>query len=286
MKKILSLFAFVAIVFSFAACGGNDGNNPEVIVQGKFTVGNGKQVYFSKGNLQVSYDGSKYNWTFAENQWDFFGAYGFNGADLFGWSTLSTEYGLSTNEHSYYYYGDFYDWGHVFPGAGWRTLSSEEWVYLFHERPMAEVMFAFGHIVVDNTLKINGVIILPDNWTKPEGVSFTPSTQCEDPNLGKLEWDETDKEYVSSQSKNYEHNEYTLAQWSRMERAGAIFLPAAGYRSGVTVKEINVTGCYWASDFMDDDNSYYVYFYKTKIKPQAIEERYYGQSVRLVRNVQ
>jgi hypothetical protein len=30
MKNIVSLFAFVAIVISFAACGGKDGNVPEV----------------------------------------------------------------------------------------------------------------------------------------------------------------------------------------------------------------------------------------------------------------
>ena len=30
MRKILSFFAFVAIVISFAACGGKDGNNPSI----------------------------------------------------------------------------------------------------------------------------------------------------------------------------------------------------------------------------------------------------------------
>jgi len=38
MKKLLSLFAFVAIVFSFAACGGNDGNVPEEVTSFQFLV--------------------------------------------------------------------------------------------------------------------------------------------------------------------------------------------------------------------------------------------------------
>ncbi len=44
---------------------------PEGAINGKFSVASGKQVYFSKGNLQ--YQASSNTWRFAEHQYDFVG---------------------------------------------------------------------------------------------------------------------------------------------------------------------------------------------------------------------
>lgn len=73
MRKLFPLFAFVAIVITFAACG--DGNNPVVniapegAIKGKFSVGAGQQVYFAKGNLLATTTdlGTTWSWAFAPN---------------------------------------------------------------------------------------------------------------------------------------------------------------------------------------------------------------------------
>jgi hypothetical protein len=42
-------------------------------------------------------------------------------------------------------------------------------------------------------------------------------------------------------------NKYTAEQWMKMESAGAVFLPAAGYFF-MTVVDLNERGDYWSSD--------------------------------------
>ena len=75
---------------------------------------------------------------------------------------------------------------------------------------------------------VNGVILLPDNWRTPVGLSFTAST------TRGLEWNGTYYFWASRQT-GLTHNAYTEAEWARMETAGAVFLPAAGYREGLAV---------------------------------------------------
>lgn len=52
---------------------------PSTAINGKFTINNtGKQVYFAKGNLQATYNGSEWSWGFATNQWDYIGGADYN----------------------------------------------------------------------------------------------------------------------------------------------------------------------------------------------------------------
>ena len=46
----------------------------------------------------------------------------------------------------------------------WRTLSGDEWMYIFYYRPNPQSLFAIGNI--------NGTVVLPDNWTTPVGINF------------------------------------------------------------------------------------------------------------------
>lgn len=280
---ILSLF-MSAIMFSFAACG----DEPEGAIKGKFTVGEGKQVYFAKGNLQATYnrDTEKWKLAIAENQWDIvnMNVDDHIRLDLFGWSTLSTDYGISESKQNSDYSGKFEEWGNAI-GNGWRTLKGDEWNYLLRQRPRAEELFALGNIVLDELTAIYGLIILPDNWQKPVDVSFTPSTQCEDQKLGKLVWDESTSRYINSKRGNYDHNTYTLAQWSKMEDAGAVFLPAAGYRNGKNLTNVHYDGNYWASDSNAENKANMMYFTDEILKPAFADQRLFGQAVRLVQDV-
>ena len=215
--------------------------------------------------------------------------------DLFGWGTSGWESGAvcyqpwSTSlTNSDYYPGGSYtnsltgayanaDWG-VYneisedaPGT-WRTLTSDEWEYLFHGRANYAGLFGLGTVN-----GVQGTIILPDNWesVKPSGLTFTPSTS------NGLSWQ--GDYYRNSNGTNYSDNTYTLEQWEKkMETAGAVFLPAAGGRYGMTVLDAGSGGNYWSSTQYDSDYAYYLDFYPVYLYPQYSYYRSRGYSVRLV----
>lgn len=93
----------------------------------------------------------------------------------------------------------------------------------------------YGHGVVGTQ---NGLIILPDAFVFPDGLSFT---------AGNSEW----------------ANSYTTDEWALMEENGAVFLPAAGYRNGTSVGDVNFWGFYWSSTSYESDaiRAYGVWFF-------------------------
>ena len=201
-------------------------------INGKFTINaSGDQVYFSQGNLQ--YVGT---WQFAENQWDYFGnSQSDNHRDWFGWGTGDAPNKVSDDEADY---ADFHEWGDnpITNGGNepnlWRTLTSAEWHYLLYTRTSAATLFAFGSVN-----DVNGLILLPDNWEKPEGASFTASTTQGLAIVHGMYEDDNNDHYLD--------NTYTIAQWEVMETSGAVFLPAAGgYGWSSSIGE---AGFYWTS---------------------------------------
>ena len=239
----------------------------EGALAGKFTINaNGDQVNFSQGNLQ--YVGT---WQFAPHQWDCFGdSQSDNHRDLFGWGTGDVPNKVSENDNDY---SSFVDWGvNPITNGGneanvWRTLTKDEWYYLFYTRENAATLFALGSVN-----DVNGTILLPDNWELPEGVSFTTSTTqglADDVSNSNGEF-------------LYDDNTYTIDQWKIMESAGAVFLPAAGVRfcSYPFVGE----GFYWsATPYYGTSSAYCIYFGSDFLNPQYDFGRSYGLSVRLVR---
>lgn len=145
------------------------------LIHGKFTVNDeGKQVYFSKGNLQATYNGSSYSWGFAPNQYDIIGAGNeaiaepANGTklDLFGWSTASTNYGVSVSKDNNDYSGDFVDWGKALGSNTWRTLFMDEWNYLINERIVGDnENSGYGNTCVRASInETEGLIIFCDDY--------------------------------------------------------------------------------------------------------------------------
>ena len=289
------------------------GCTPEVEQLGPFSVAPGRQVFFSPGNLQYNAaagthqcaDGTTQpgTWRFAEHQWDYIGSDNKNISasydgwiDLFGWGTSGWNsganayqpYSTSSTNVDYTPGGNadndltgayaYADWG-VYnqinsdaPGT-WRTLTNDEWVYLFHERPNAENLFALGSVN-----GINGAIILPDNWVTPAGVSFVPSTS------NGLTWKGT--YYENYNDDNFSHNIYTAAQWSIMEKAGATFLPAAGFRYGTEMFYADFRGYYTSTTHYSLNYPDIMSFSLYNIRlPNIIRYRYGGFSVRLVKAV-
>ena len=198
---------------------------------GVFSVGEGKTVTFSKGNLQ--YHPANNEWRFAANQTDYIGdansncSSTYNGwLDLFGWSTSSTNFGVSTSTSSSDYSGSFVDWGTNQIGNDapntWRTLSSEEWNYLLNSRTNASSLKGIAQVN-----GVNGLILLPDNWICPASVNFKSGLHSE-----------------PSVEAYGQYQTFTAEQWSKLESVGAVFLPAAGLRDGSNVGQVQLIGCY------------------------------------------
>ena len=147
---------------------------PEGAIKGVFTVadpdgtdsGDETKVYFSKGNLVATIEasGNPTAWKFADHQYDRLGKGGANrtigtaagDVDLFGWSTASTTYGISTSTNSDDYSGDLVDWGETIDDKGtWHTLTYVEWDYLIQHHATKKNVTVSG---------VKGYVIAPDNF--------------------------------------------------------------------------------------------------------------------------
>lgn len=243
---------------------------------GLFAVSVDKQVVFSPGNLQ--YHPAMNEWRFAENQTDYIGdanrnisADYYGWIDLFGWGTGANPTTTSENEMDY---ATFIDWGTNQIGSDapntWRTLTNDEWMYIFNERPNAQSLFAFGSVN-----GVNGIILLPDNWTTPLGVDFVASTSQ------GLYWDGV--LYRNDNDDNFSHNTYTSEQWSEMEQSGAVFLPASGNRYGASAGGFGYHGNYWSSTGEYGSSAHCMYLSTFIFEPTSSDIRDLGQSVRLVK---
>ena len=261
---------------------------------GVFSVAKDKQVSFSQGNLQ--YIQSANLWLFADNQYDYIGEGNIkdnqlaNRIDLFGWSGKNSKapWGISTSNKNADYVGEFLDWGtNAIQGDmanTWRSMSADEWMYIFHGRKHAESLFACAQVN-----GISGVVLLPDDWILPEGLSFIPSA------TKGLTWNTLyDGSYGDANTaySHYQDNSYTLEQWQKMEDAGAVFLPAAGYRKTENnevlwspnkgyIEGTTIGGSYFTYTKVSSSQYYFLRFSDQEIRKYP----YYfdrGRSVRLV----
>ena len=243
---------------------------PVGAISGVFSVSSSKKVYFSKGNLRYASG----TWSFFDNQYDYYTSYSADAWDKFGWSTSATTYGMNTSTSSSTYSGDFADWGKNSElqsalGTGWFTLSSAEWTYLFgtdssNKRTTTSGLY-FAKAKVNN---VQGIILFPDTYTHPDDVTAPTGVNA----TGNTGWN---------------GNNYSSADWTKMESAGCVFLPAAGYRTGSSVSFDGTIGFYWSATSYGSNNAYDVNFNSGDLHPaDENTTRYYGFSVRLVRQVE
>ena len=275
---------------------------PSDAINGRFSVSSTKRVFFSKGNLQ--YQASTNTWRFAENQWDYVGnatagnvyvsGVKSNNAsisstytgwiDLFGWGTSGQNHGAtayqpwstsSDNSH-YYAYGNqnknlsdapgTADWGKSF-GSGWRTLTKEEWEYVFNTRAsgstvngISNARYAQATINTDAN-GVDGVILFPDGVT----IDNSEATSWGTIN-GNSEWG----------------TKCTAAQWTALTDKGCVFLPVTGTRDGTVINAVGEHGSYWSSTYYNSNHAYHVFFYSSGLVAQNYN-RCRGFAVRLVR---
>lgn len=256
MRKIASIL--IALVASIAVMA------TEGALSGKFTINaQGKQVVFSQGNLQ--YKASTDTWRFAKNQYDTIGSRNANIStaytgwiDLFGWGTGNDPVKTNTNESAY---NPFYEWGaNPISNGGnaanlWRTLTFSEWAYVLNTRPNCTNLC--GKATVNN---VRGYVLLPDDWTLPSGLSFTPSAA------------------------DWTTNSYYADEWQEMEDAGAVMLVANGFRYGATnVGSFGELVMYWSATSTSEYMAGCVGFINDLIYTDNARSN--GEGVRLVQDV-
>ena len=273
---------------------------------GKFSVSSTDKVYFSKGNLQ--YTKSTSEWSFMDHQYSTVEttsqAIGDDYADqdvvsLFGWGTSgwdngntyyqpyntayvsssgsSKGYGYGPKDGSSYIYdltGTYAnaDWGHNAISNGgntadtWRTLTEDEWTYLFNTRSAstvngtADARYAKAYLFGTT----HGVIIFPDVYTHPAGVTAPTGINA-------------------TSSTSWYGNKYTATDWAKMEAAGCVFLPAAGWRDATTIRKVNEYVRYWTSSkYSSAGYARNVGIADTSMNPADYNQKNYGYSVRLV----
>lgn len=191
-------------------------------LSGVFSVAADKKVQFSTGNLQ--YEVGTNTWLFASKQYEVIGGAPYDPAnptntnfgmnvpgyigklDLFAWSS-DGKYGVNPSNTDADYgteATDFVDWG-TLAGEGWFTLTKEEMNYILNRTKNGKKLWALATID-----KLPGLILLPDNWNTNITLTYG---------------------YIPTQFE-YNENVFTAAEWKILEVAGAVFLPAAGSRTG------------------------------------------------------
>ena len=232
----------------------------------------------------------KGTWRFAEHQMDVIGndntyiAPDYQGwIDLFGWGTSGWYFGsynkmdpwVKNQEDTYYIlgrnphnsmFGEYAngDWGiyNAISNGGnkpglWRTLTSEEWLYLFcnHRWTLA---------------KVNGnfcALLFPDNFISPEGMTIV-----------NLVLNGTNAEFEKTR---YETNVYSTEQIQKLENLGVVVLPYGGYREGSIW---TLCGEYWSASVCGY-SAFYVFMNDEVVRTVSYSGRHYGMSVRLVQDV-
>ena len=243
-----------------------------------FSVGNNKHVVFSKGNLQATWDGTAWKWHLADNQYSTASGNGLiNGAmtlsgpgtvDLFGWST-NAYYGINNSDDNAVYSGSYREWGEGHDiyvsssssatiGSGWRVLSggaSGEWQHLLYARTTVDHLYAI--IKLSEHGNMYGVVIFPDGYDFTDcPIDFTSVTSLDND------------------------------QWDILEETGVVFLPAAGQRSCDSVLSPTIWGNYWACSTSNEIWGNYIFFNSSgTLSYSNSNERYLGQSVRLVKDI-
>lgn len=250
-----------------------------------FNIGAAQEAIISQGNLQaVTTDSwSSYTWKFAANQYDVVESANVS-TDYAGSSTVSL-FGYGTSGHSNgqtcynpnststsatdYLSGSLdaatEDWGYnaITNGGnvvnyGWRTPTATEGDYLFANNTN-------GLATIDGTH--TGIVILPNNWSLPDGCSFT-----------------------AGYGSGYTTNTYTIAQWRKMEANGAIFLPWTGYRNGTNYNTSNYID-YWTATFVGSIYSRKMHYdvngggYQGSTQESTRTSRSLGYPVRLIKDI-
>ena len=300
MKKTLFLLTAALVCTVFAGCGREEFTHEgsDDVPQHSFSVADGQLVSFSPGNLQFCTTGSHATaegtasgtFRFAEHQYDYLGQANAAVSDTnSGWIDLLTwgssgwhvspcsekdgDYDIESlcGSEAYADWGVYNAIGSDAPGT-WRTLTRDEWDYLVNRRAASTVDGTDSARYAEATVcGIKGLILFPDRFERPESIDSIVGIN------------------LNSFTLHFADNVYTAEQWALLETAGAVFLPAAGFRGGTWLSTIGEGGSYWASTCNAARQAYAMLFIDGLVNASAEctydKDRGYGRSVRLVSDV-
>ena len=179
----------------------------------------------------------------------------------------------------------YYDWGvyNAISNGGnqpglWRVLTQDEWRYLAYTRTASTIGDTVNARFCKATVReVSGLILFPDNYTHPDGVP-TPQ-KCNATGRNAVNQPDPDATYTA--------NNYNTEEWQAMEAAGAVFLPAAGWRddSGNILKT-NINGNYWSSTTSNQSSAKYFNFEPDQMQFDPAASKHRGRNVRLVQDVE
>jgi len=181
--------------------------------------GAGSKVYFSKGNLQ--YISKTYKYRFADNQYisllntannttrssssndplDLMGN-GCSGYNKYPWY----QYDDNNNGQKGNYDIPWRNYSNITNGGTeqvWYVLTETEWDYLLNKRTNFSDLRTLATVA-----GYTGMLLLPDDWKGVEGIELTNTLD------------------------NFTSNVISSSNWSKLEKAGAIFLPSTGLLNG------------------------------------------------------
>ncbi len=263
-----------------------------------FSIAEGQQVLFSPGNLQYSTAGNHATaegtangtFRFAEHQYDYLGQANAlvsdtnsGWIDLLTWGSSGWHVSPCSDKDGDYDIESlcgseaFADWG-VYNAIGddapgtWRTLTRDEWDYLVNRRAASTVDGTDSARYAEATVcGVKGLILFPDRFERPESLDSIMGINR------------------NSFAIHFADNIYSAEQWALMEKAGAVFLPAAGFRGGTWLSTIGEGGSYWSSTCNANRQAYALLFIDGVVNASAEctydKDRGYGRSVRLVKDV-
>ncbi len=266
---------------------------PQGALSGVFSVSGNKKVRFSKGNLWTNAtDSNNPVFYFESKQYDV-PPLSLNNdtkdhVGHFYWSKSATvaislsNYSDSPLSDNVFFTNDSNDQTKPnleFTVNGqtglWRVLSGGadgEWKYLINYNDECGTTVRSGKYKYGVTVcgQNNCLILLPDDWKWDEN---TVGTGWQD---GGYPITSTDK-----------------VTWQTMEAAGAVCLPAAGYRTGAPasptpayVNSVGLYGCYWSASPSGSNNAYDLLFNSGSVGASSHDARYRAFSVRFVTECQ
>ncbi|MCQ2250337.1 MAG: hypothetical protein MJZ66_04435 [Bacteroidales bacterium] len=248
--KKIALFAMGVAMIGIQSCSKEVGT-----LNGEFSVSETKKVKFSQGNLRCQLPEQK--WFFADNQYEFVsgdanknvGYKDFAGGviDIFAFTGAKEPEARRCE-----YPCEFVDFGtNVIENGGnegksdmWRTLTGEEWAYILFERPDAASKSCYAY-VGDNA----GIIIMPDKFTCPDGVTFKSFADLGVKVSGSVKNARSatinPKKELEDELKTV--NKYTVEQFNKLQEAGAVFMPYCGDNN----IDVNEQASYWNAPSKD-----------------------------------
>ncbi|MBQ9417312.1 MAG: T9SS type A sorting domain-containing protein [Bacteroidales bacterium] len=305
-RAVCTLLLLVAAVATNAQPAAFNANGSTKSV---FSVANGKQVRFAKGNMQYNAAGGTHAtaegttaqgiWRFAERQYEAIGdaneylssAYA-GWIDLFGWGTSGWNSGAAayqpwashTSNAAYYPGGSSgNDLTGDYANADWARYNAisngGKRAGLWRVLTAAEWYYLLDQRSASTLSGTADARFAKGSVAGVHGVILFPDAYVHPTGVA------LPVGINAPGSEGWNGNAYTAEEWEEMEQAGCVFLPTTGSRMGTTVQEVATAAGYWSSTHLSGTMAAYISATATGCNSHGSGQRLSGYAVRPVLDV-